>query len=162
MNPGHPDRSHDTSHWRINADPDTGSARILPLHSHSTIPKEPNIGWYLTPNRYFTFKDEDSITFFINVLRTNCYQDPNLRWYSLSLLSRIKNLDKYVDEEITKIFVKILESDNLPRARAYAAAILGNLYNNDSYILEALQKATREDDDDSVRKVAKKSLNLLF
>lgn len=121
------------------------------------IPNEPNIGWYLDEKRYFHVDDPIIPRYFINVLESNKYEDPNLRWYATSVLSRIGNLSEYVADNELTIFTNILKRDILPRARAYAAVILGNLQRKKSAVIKSLIEAAKTDGDVSVRKVARES-----
>jgi hypothetical protein len=134
------------------------SLSIQPYTRNLNIPQEPNIGWYLDSKRSFKLDDKSTIIFFLDVLRKRLYSDPNLRWYALSILSRITTLSVIVTQNDIEIITDILLQDNLPRARAYAATILGNLGKSQRIILNALEKCSKNDIDPSVRRVCAQSI----
>jgi len=137
--------------------------RQEPYLRDRSIPEEPNIGWFSVAGiRTFPLHDRDVARFFLQALSEDNLGDPNLRWYASSVLSRIANLKEFVSTVDFQNLVKIVTCDLLlPRARAYAALILGNLGKNEQWVVESLSIVATKDDDGSVRKAAKVALNKL-
>jgi hypothetical protein len=133
-----------------------------PYPREISLPKEPNIGWYsVGGSRKFSVDNSTTISFFIGALNDPICDDQNLKWYAASVLSRIENIEAYIAEDDLRVLADILKKDKLPRVRAYAATIIGNLGFADDWIVNALEFAISQDDDISVRKASETALNLL-
>lgn len=137
----------------------------LELHGEKrdiSLPKEPDIGWYsVGGSRVFSVDNSEITRFFIKSLKDPVGGDLNLKWYATSVLSRITNLREVISTEDLEILVDILINDKIPRARAYAATILGNLGFFEPWIISSLERARSMDVDASVRKASDTSINLL-
>jgi hypothetical protein len=136
--------------------------RKQPYSREITLPDEPNIGWYTVEgNRTFSVHDPEIITFFVNSISQPLNNDVNTKWYATSVLSRITNIKETISKSAVEILTQILRNDDLPRVRAYAATILGNLGISDAWITDALHSAQKLDNDDSVKKACETALRKL-
>lgn len=136
--------------------------RQVPYPREVTLPDEPNIGWYTVEGeRTFSVSNPEIIAFFVHAIGNPVAGDVNTKWYATSVLSRITNLRDAISESSVEELTRILKHDDLPRVRAYAATILGNLGHDQPAIIDALESAKHSDSDQSVKKASDTALRKL-
>lgn len=126
-------------------------------------PKEPNVGWYLDERRNFTLDDTTYVEFFIEIFRRPEKDDENLWWFSLSILSRIKNVSEHFTKDDQARLMEIAKVHKNRSIRAYAATILGKLATpGDEEVIKVLDYIIANDEDDGVKIAASRAKTKLL
>ena len=132
------------------------SLQKQPYDRNRSTPEEPNIGWFtVAGDRTFRLESERTLRFFLDALRGCDFDDPNLRWYASSVLSRVANLSDFITDDDVRCLSALVRSGQLPRVRAYSALVLKNLHREENEVISALNWAAENDEDNSVRKAAR-------